>query len=511
LKLLDYPVSLGRLPAAMGRTSASHAEPATLLVQSAAVRCALYWGLDQRAYGAVKDLVTTMSRTAVSGPALDLVLIALRGVAVRRRPKDMAWAGRTLLTIASDEAFPPLASVDWYYEALTPAAALQFYNTLPENRVAPPSPRQILRMALAHPEKAALRRLAGDLARARHAAPAVPGLLRALAAARLLRPAQSIYAAWRAHNTLDGATSLAMVRALTRGARRARNSALACTIIRDYLRSPALDMEIVALHAQALLGAPGEEDELGDLIESFKRRRGVQVVQDGIDELARNHPTLAHRLAQIALAHGLTPPREAVVVAASCAAGHWGALTAAGGADPGSGQTVPLTTVEEECIAALKKARQGRMPVATRRFAAACAEDARVRGIDFDALDLDEVGIAAAVIPPSAAALLHRCAALGRWEEGFDVLSAALRVTGEEGVVDAAGVFISALSRGENAAEVYTARVEVVRRLLVRLEPSSCVLLETMLDDAGRRLGVQPTESAEAEGAEAEDAEVEEQ
>ncbi|BEI80919.1 hypothetical protein CcaverHIS002_0200790 [Cutaneotrichosporon cavernicola] len=513
LKLLDYPVSLGKLPAAMGRTSASHAEPATLLAQSAVIRCALYWGLDSRAYSAVNDLVTTMSRTAVSGPALELVLTATRGASLRRRPQDVAWAGRTLLALAADEAFPPLPTIDWYYDALSPTAALQFYTSLPENRAAPPSPRQILRMSLSRPEKASLRRLAGDLARAQHAAPIVPGMLKALAAARLLRPAEGIYVAWNKRNTLDGATTLAMVHALTRGARTAKNSALARKILKDYLTSPALDKESVALHAHALLGAPleGEQDELTDLVTNLVMSRGVEAAQGRIDDLARSHPSLAHRLAQIARDHALAPPRQAVVMAASCAAGHWGALAAAGGAKDagiedgkvGVGPKIAGTLVEEGCITALKKARQGRMAVAVRRFTEASERDARVRGIDFMESERqvdrrgreDLVGrrihsLADPVIPPTAAALLRRCAGLQRWEEGFAVLSAALRVTGEEGVVEAAGVFISAVSKAD-AGDVFINHVGKLGPLLEGLEPSSQVLLETMLDSAARRLGQQ--------------------
>ncbi|TXT06329.1 uncharacterized protein COLE_05660 [Cutaneotrichosporon oleaginosum] len=502
LKLLDYPVSLGKLPAAMGRTSASHSEPATLLAQSAVVRCALFWGLDQRAYNAVNDLVTTMSRTAVSGPALELVLTAIRGATVRRRAPDVAWAGRTLLALAEDEAFPPLPSVDWYYAAVPPTAALRFYKTLPENRAAPPSPREILRMALARPEKAALRRLAEDLSRARHAAPAVPGMLRALAAARLLRPAQSMYAAWRAHNKLDGCTTLAMVRGLTRGARSAKRSAAARTLVHDYLASAALDKERVALHAYALLGSE-EDGALAALLADVVMRRGVDAAQDAVDDLAAAHASLAHRLAQIARAHALRPPRAPVVLAASCAAGHWGALAVAGGAagvETGrvaAGPKLPLTPVEEACIAALRKARQGRMRGAARRFAAACAYDAHLRGVDLDGEGEGEgegesegEGVVDAVIPPTAAALLLRAAALRRWEEGFGVLCSALRVTGEEGVVDAAGTFISGVSRAE-ARDVFAAHAHAVGRLVRRLEPSSHVLLETMLETAARRLGVQ--------------------
>ncbi|GMK56186.1 hypothetical protein CspeluHIS016_0300260 [Cutaneotrichosporon spelunceum] len=518
LKLLDYPVSLGKLPAAMGRTSTSHSEPATLLAQSAVVRCALYWGLDLRAYSAVDDLVTTMSRTAVSGPALELVLTAARGASVRRRAPDVAWAGRTLLALAADEAFPPLPSIDWYYNTLSPTAALQFYTSLPENRAAPPSPRQILRMSLSRPEKPALRRLAGDLARAQHAAPAVPAMLKALAAARLLRPAENIYTAWSKENTLDGATTLVMVRALTRGARRAGHSALARKILCDYLTSPALDKESVALHAHALLGAPteGEQGELKDIVTKLVMTRGVEAAQDQIDDLARSHPSLAHRLAQIASEHALAPPRQPVVLAASCAAGHWGALAAAGGAKDtgvqagvvGSGPKVPLTPIEEGCITALKKARQGRMAVAVRKFTEACIEDARVRGLDFDEGQLERsgreelvgagIGLTDAVIPPTAAALLRRCAALRRWEDGFAVLSAALRVTGEDGVVEAAGVFISAVAKAGDA-QVLTKHLDQLRLLLERLEPASQVLLETMLENASRQLGVQVEEMLEEE------------
>lgn len=537
LKLLQYPVSLGKLPAAMGRTSASHSEPATLMAQSAVVRCALYWGLDARAQSAVTDLVTTMSRTAVSGPALELVLTAIRGASARRRPSDIEWAGRTLLALAADEGFPPLPNIDLYYSALSPSAALAFYEAMPENRAAPPSPHHILRMALTRPSKPTLRRLATDLARAPHAAPAVPGILRALAAARMLGLVQRMYAAWRGANVLDSGTTLAMVRALTRGARSAKNTALAREVLADYMQNAPggrAEKASVALHAYALIGAEHAEraverseaasearsgakatkasteaNEANDnaatasepaspsptpaqaqadptaLLTHLITTRGPSHAQSRLAALATSHPSLAHRLAEIARAHGLEPPRPAVVLAARCATGHWGALAAAGGR---GAPKVPLTRVEEGCVAALRKARQGRLNVAVGLFGGAVEADAVASGgggVRRDDADAD------AVIPPTASALLHRCTALHRWDAGLSVLTTALSVSGDEGLVDAAAVFISALGRGEakEAKEAYAAHVQEVQRAVGRLEGASRVLLESMLERAAARLG----------------------
>lgn len=464
LRLLQYPIALGKLPSnALGRSSAKHPEAASLMAQSAVVRTAMAWGMDARAARAADDLIDTMVKSEISPPALDLVYTIVRAAAVSRRDEHIAWAGRTLLRLASEPAFPPIPKpeLDIFLSALPTPAALDFYVSLPGHRHAPPDPHHILRLALARPSKPLLRRLVGNLTDSTQGATAaVPGVLRALASARMLDIVKAVYKRWSTSKVLDSHTIVSLVRAFTRGARTSQNTKFARSVLADYLDTnpPKVLGAVTAVHAHALI-ISGEQAE-SPYIETLVSTLGRSGACERLQQLALRYPLLSHRLQQAVKGHDLELPASAVALAAACASRRWGVLAAF------QRQQILVSDAEKGILDALVLARKRRLPAAVKKFVIAAKEAA-----------------GEPILVPAAAALLHR-AAEGHWQEGLDVLCATLEhadvaAEGGEAVVEHACVFLSGLRNegvdlGDHAGRI--------KELAEKLHPAPKTLLLAFLE-----------------------------
>lgn len=467
LRLLQYPIALGKLPSnALGRSSAAHPEAAALMAQSAVVRTAMAWGMDGRASRAVNDLIGTMVKSEVSLPALDLVYSIVRAAAVTREPEHIAWACRALLRLASeDHVFPPIPKpeLDIVLDSLPTPAALQFYASLPVGRYKSPNPHHILRLALAEPSRPLLLRLVHNLVDGTDdAAAAVPGVLRALASARMLPIVRQVYERWAPGNLLDSRTTLSLVSAFTRGARRPENDAFARSVLSDYLNTkpPVVLRAVTALHAHTMLQSALEVET--PYVETLTSSLGVAGATECLQQFALKYPLLSHRLQQVVKGHGIELPTPAVAIAAACVSRRWGVLAAY------QRKQVVVLDCERPVLDALVVARKGRMSAAADKYRAAA-----------------EAHPNEAVLIPAAGALLHR-ASVGNWAQGLDILCSALEhapVSGEGGdaLVEHACVFLSALRRfGTTSGEWRAQWASFERRignLADRLEPSPRTLL----------------------------------
>lgn len=440
LRLLQYPIQLGKLPVdAFGHISALHSHAATLLVQSTIVRTLLTWQFDERAIKAADDLLETITNTDPSDPALHLVLTTCRVASMSRDDESIAWAGRTLLQIATDDRFPSLSNseIDAHMDALSTPKAVAFYTALP-SRHSPPDPRHLMRISLARPTRELNRRIATDMARChKDATSAIAGVLRALAGARMLPLVQAAYTAWGAREAnLDSHTTVSLVRAFTRGARSSRNTAFARQVLDDYLqtggrRVSAADAAVTAIHAYALIGHSDKaatqepaDDPAGLYIATLVRLCGVSGARDRLAALTYQYPLLAHRLDQVARLHGLDLPAGGLPLLAACAGRHWGAVAAAHG----------LHHDEEAYLGVLEVMRRNRVTATLKRFRDAVTEYPSSPGLI-----------------PTATAVLSRLSALQAWDAGLQVLRLSLSSPSED-IVEIASVFLSDLAR-ESAGE----------------------------------------------------------
>lgn len=269
VKLLHYPLALGKLPGRIDGSIAEHPRAASIVVQTTVARAALQWKKHVRATRAIDDLLDTLRSSEMEPMAVELILEAIRTADVVPGDEGLnAWAHDKLLLMARDERFPPLpaSAVNLHLESLGLRDALEFYLALPnpvpspgaepQRRYMPPSARQITRLALANPPPTALRRLAFDA----RSQPMPPEFLRTLADAGLLAIAEAIYYRTPA---LDEVTALALIRAFTRGHRSAQRTAFAQRVAREYLALEGGDETQRALfrvRSDALIGRPREQE-----------------------------------------------------------------------------------------------------------------------------------------------------------------------------------------------------------------------------------------------------------
>ncbi|EKC97656.1 hypothetical protein A1Q2_08037 [Trichosporon asahii var. asahii CBS 8904] len=269
VKLLHYPLALGKLPGHIDGSIAEHPRAASLVVQITVARAALQWKKHVRATRAIDDLLDTLRSSKIDPAAVELILEAIRTADVAPGDDNLsAWAHEKLLLMANDSRFPPLptSAINLHMEGLSLSDALDFYLALP-NPVPgpgqesvrwynPPSARQITRLALANPPPTALRRLAYDA----RSQPMPPEFLRTLADAGLLAVAEAIY--YRS-SAIDERTALALIRAFTRGHRSAQRTAFAKRVAREYLATGPGDETKRALfrvRSDALIGRPQEKE-----------------------------------------------------------------------------------------------------------------------------------------------------------------------------------------------------------------------------------------------------------
>ncbi|KAL1413024.1 hypothetical protein Q8F55_000773 [Vanrija albida] len=492
LRLLQYPLALGKLPAtALGRSSASHPQAAVLMVQSAVTRIMLQWGMDVRATKAVDGLVETMRASEASAPAIELVLQACRVADLSKKAELVEWSQGVLLSLADDFSFPPLPSsaVDAHLNALSTADALSFYSRLSPKRYAAPETRHLLRIALARPPRAVLRRLASDFSTAGSDDATVPALLRVLAAANLYNFAQAIYTQWRErspHAPVDKRTALALVNCFTRGNRTAQNTVTAERVLADYIATtgPSSSKDAIALtslRAHALI-APKDSSKANPYVEVLVAELGEAGAERALHLLVAREPALAHRLAQVAKAHGWDLGSSALAIAAACAGRHWGALSAISKelyVDPG----------EDAYITALVAARRGRVTSMLKRFREAVTAHPRLP-----------------IIVPTASAVLHRLALKKAWGPALEVATLALRAaraSDHDTVVHDVGVLLSGIAReaaeakvaGEGAEARHTAvtaawseRGAELKEAIARLEASQRTLPDVLVGNVEAEL-----------------------
>lgn len=269
VKLLHYPLALGKLPGHIDGKISEHPRAASLVVQITVARAALQWKKHVRATRAIDDLLDTLRESKIPRDAVDLILEAVRTADVVPGDEGLnVWAHEKLLLMANDRRFPPLpaSAVNLHLESLNLRDALDFYLALPNpvpspgaeavRRYNPPSARQITRLALANPPPTALRRLAFDA----RSQPMPPEFLRTLADAGMLGIAEAIY--YRT-STLDEVTALALIRAFTRGHRSAQRTAFAQRVAKEYLATEAGDntkRTLFCVKSDALIGRPRERE-----------------------------------------------------------------------------------------------------------------------------------------------------------------------------------------------------------------------------------------------------------
>lgn len=269
VKLLHYPLALGKLPGHIDGKIAEHPRAASLVVQITVARAALQWKKHVRATRAIDDLLDTLRESKIPRDAVDLILEAVRTADVVPGDEGLnVWAHEKLLLMANDRRFPPLptSAVNLHLESLNLRDALDFYLALPNpvpipgqdavRRYNPPSARQITRLALANPPPTALRRMAFDA----RSQPMPPEFLRTLADAGMLGIAEAIY--YRT-SALDEVTALALIRAFTRGHRSAQRTAFAQRVAKEYLASEAGDetkRAMFRVKSDALIGRPREKE-----------------------------------------------------------------------------------------------------------------------------------------------------------------------------------------------------------------------------------------------------------
>ncbi|WOO76713.1 uncharacterized protein LOC62_01G000336 [Vanrija pseudolonga] len=412
LKLLQYPLALGKLPAAaLGRSSPNHPEAAALMVQSAVARTMFEWGMDVRATSAVDAILETMRSSEVSMPSLEVVLQACRIADLTKNPELVQWSEGVLLSLAGDFSFPPLpaSSINAHLDALPNAEALGFYSKLSVKRYGAPETRHLLRIALTRPPRAVLRRLANDFSASGADDATVPDVLRVLAAANLSTFARGIYNQWREHSPhtlVDARTTIAVVRSLTRGNRLLRNTESAERVLTDYFTtsgrvSSKVEVALTMLHAHALI-TPEDSSKADQYIAVLIAELGEAGAEDALHDLVAREPALAHRLAQVAKAHGWDLGSSALAVAAACATRHWGALSALN-------QELYIEPGEEEYLASLQAARRGRVTAMLARFRTAVSA---------------QPGIP--ILVPTSSAVLQRLGLKSAWAPALEVATLAL-------------------------------------------------------------------------------------
>ncbi|TXT15938.1 hypothetical protein VHUM_00441 [Vanrija humicola] len=436
LKLLQYPLALGKLPAAaLGRTSAKHPQAAALMVQSAVARTMFEWGMDIRATKAVGAILETMQSCEVSLPALDVVLQACRIADLTKKHGLVQWSEKVLLSLANDFNFPPLPSsaVDAHLNALPTTEALAFYSKLSPKRYGAPETRHLLRIALGRPPRAVLRRLANDFATSGADDATVPGVLRVLASANQYSFASTIYAQWRErspHALVDARTALALIRSLTRGNRSSRNTQAAERVLTDYFTtsgrvSSKVAVALTMLHAHALI-APEDSTKSDAYMAVLIAELGDAGAERALHALVAREPALAHRMAQVAKAHGWDIGSSALAVAAACAARHWGALSVVN-------KKLSIEPGEQEYLSVLSVARRGRVTAMLTRFREAVAAHPRLP-----------------ILVPTTSAVLHRMTLKSAWAPALEVVTLALRSAREcdlDNVVEEAALLLSGIAR----------------------------------------------------------------
>ncbi|RSH87949.1 uncharacterized protein EHS24_000471 [Apiotrichum porosum] len=502
LRLLQYPLSLGKLPEGiLGRSSPTHPQAAALLVQSAIARTALFWGFDERANWMIDDLVTTMEKSEPFSAACELVFAACRAASVSGVSSQVEWARATLLRMTKDERFPAMdaGTLNVHLNALPIATALEFYSALPVPH-APLTPRNILRLAFARPTRSILIRLAEDLSKTKSdTAAVVPGVLRALASARLLPFVREAYTQWCTTSPyLDAYTTLTLVRAFTRGTRSSANTAFARTVLAHYLATtgrwvPVDNRATTALHAYGLIGnvegtVPQEKQQLDDLVTAL----GADGARARLRSLAMQYPLLAHRLVEITRAHGIELGHFGVTIAAACAARHWGALSVV----PSIKAT--LSRGDTAYIAVLQASRRNRYAKTLALFNTAVA------GFPSEP-----------ILVPTTAAVLNRFARYKRWADGLDVVAEVLPVISED-IVEHVGVYLSAIAREAREARrapqqddaagrlasvtlAWEGKLPVITELVGELETTPRTLLETMVEATDKAVRGVEQEQAGAE------------
>ncbi|MDN8986058.1 hypothetical protein Q0P28_14220, partial [Staphylococcus aureus] len=80
-------------------------------------------------------------------------------------------------------------------------------------------------------------------------------------------------------------------------------------------------------HAHALI-TPEDSSKADQYIAVLIAELGSDGAEDALHDLVAREPALAHRLGQVAKAHGWDLGSSALAVAAACANRHWGALSA---------------------------------------------------------------------------------------------------------------------------------------------------------------------------------------
>jgi hypothetical protein len=254
---------------------------------------------------------------------------------------------------------------------------------------------------------------------------------------------------------MDAHTTIALVHAFTRGARNDKNTAFARTVVSDYLemngkRVSSVDAALTAIHAYGLIGSPKangmphEEDPVAHHVQELVRVLGESGALEHLRSLTLQYPLLAYRLQQVARQNGLSLPTAGVTIAAACAARHWSALPSA--------SAIPLTPDESAYLAVLRVARKARRSAMARHFRTAVTAFPD-----------------SPMLVPTAAAALHRLAALRGWAEGLELLALALKGTGAGSSTEAASVFLTAMYREVGGAVVQQAS-EVARDAAERVE-----------------------------------------
>ena len=347
---------------ALGRSDTTHPEAKTLVVQSVIVRCALEMGLFEHIRIAADDLLATLARSKATPTTSELILELCRTSIVGCQRDQVVWAGSFLLRYAHSPGSPPLPSsiINTYMDVAPTPAAVEFYMSLPQDH-GRPSPKNIVRIALARPKRLVLLDLLEEVRKTpdNEFIAQRPVFIAALVKAGEREAVEGLYNVWASQMDLSPSLVISLVKLFgAEKVHRESHVALLGKIINGYKHSVVDSATLKLVLARAYLAV--EETELARETVAHLNSKSREVATY-VQQVIQEDPADAYLLLRTLHPHGSDEdffiPTNVVV--AACYAGHWDALDRL--KSDGERDTAVLVSI-------LKGLRSGRVQYASRRM-----------------------------------------------------------------------------------------------------------------------------------------------